>query len=178
MARCRITYEHPMMETKPKEKTIMMMTLAQALKEKNRLAGELSRNWAMIARENSKREDSSRVIDVAETYKKVQLYKEKLTELKTKIGLANAGNLERIYRLGECKNELNRLNDIRTDETSDFQAIGESNYKEFKRTVVFTAAQIYAMREKVQQECNDIQDELDAYNASTKIEFESPLSRK
>lgn len=73
-----------MMETKPKEKTVMMMTLAQALKEKNRLAGELSRNWAMIARENSKREDSSRVIDVAETYKKVQLYKEKLTELKTK----------------------------------------------------------------------------------------------
>lgn len=33
----------------------MMMTLAQALKEKNRLAGELARNWTMIARENSKR---------------------------------------------------------------------------------------------------------------------------
>ena len=89
----------------------MMMTLAQALKEKNRLAGELARNWSMIARENSKREDSPRVIDVAETYRKVQLYKEKLTELKTKIGLANAGNLKRIYKLEECKNELNRLNE-------------------------------------------------------------------
>ncbi len=156
----------------------MMMSLAQALKEKNRLAGELARNWMMIARENSKREDSPRVIDVAETYRKVQLYKEKLTELKTKIGLANAGNLERIYRLEECKNELNRLNAIGTDETSDFQAISDSNYKEFKRTVVFTAAQIYEMREKIQQECNDIQDELDSYNANTKIEFDSPFGRK
>lgn len=154
------------------------MTLAQALKEKNRLAGELARNWSMIAHENSKREDASRVIDVAETYKKVQLYKENLTELKTKIGLANAGNLERIYRLEECKNELNRLNSVRTDEASDFQPLGNGNFKEFKRSVVFTAAQIYEMREKVQQECNDIQDELDAYNAVTKIEFESPLGRK
>ena len=156
----------------------MMITLAQALKEKNRLAGELSRCWTMIARENSKREDAPRVIDVAETYKKIQLFKEKLTELKTKIGLANAGSLERIYRLEECKNELNRLNDIRTDETSDFQAIGEGNYKEYKRTVIFTAAQVYEMREKVQQECNELQDELDAYNAMTKIEFESPLRRR
>ena len=156
----------------------MMMTLATALKEKNRLAGELSRNWSMIAKENSKREDVSRVIDVAEVHQKVQLYREKLVELKTKIGLANAGNLERIYRLEELKNELKRLDDIRTDETSDFQEIGESNFKEYKRTVVFTAAQIYKMREKLQQDCNDIQDELDAYNATTKIDFESPLGRK
>ena len=156
----------------------MMMTLATALKEKNRLAGELARNWSMIAKENSKREDVSRVIDVAEVHQKVQLYREKLVELKTKIGLANAGNLERIYRLEELKNELKRLDDIRTDETSDFQEIGDSNVKEYKRTVVFTAAQIYKMREKLQQDCNDIQDELDAYNATTKIDFESPLGRK
>ena len=155
-----------------------MMTLATALKEKNRLAGELARNWSMIAKENSKREDVSRVIDVAEVYQKVQLYREKLVELKTKIGLANADNLERIYRLEELKNELKRLDDIRTDETSDFQEIGDSNVKEYKRTVVFTAAQIYKMREKLQQDCNDIQDELDAYNATTKIDFESPLRRK
>ena len=156
----------------------MMITLAQALKEKNRLAGEISRCWTMIARENSKREDIPRVIDVAETYKKVQLYKEKLIELKTKIGLANAGNLERIYRFEECKNELNRVNDICTVVPSDFQERGEGNYKEFKRTVIFTAAQVYEMREKLQQECNDLQDELDAYNATTKIEFDSPFRKK
>ena len=156
----------------------MRITLAQALKEKNRLAGELSRCWTMIARENSKREDMSRVVDVAETYKTAQLYRDKLVELKVKIGEANVGNLERIFRLEECKSELSRLNDIRTDENSDFQAIGDSNFKEFRRTVIFTAAQVYAMRQKLQQECNEIQDELDAYNASTSIEFDSPLGRK
>ncbi len=155
----------------------MKITLAQALKEKNRLAGELSKNWMMIARENSKREGISRVIDVAETYKLLQIYREKLVELKVKIGQANIGNLERIYRLEECKSELARLESIKTNEDSDFQSIGNSTYKEFKRTVVFTAAQIYKMREKLQQECNEIQDELDDYNASTKIEFESPFTK-
>lgn len=156
----------------------MMMTLAQALKEKNRLTGELSKCWSMVARENSKREDSARVVDVEDTYGKTQLYRDKLIELKTKIGLANGGNLERIYRLEECKNELKRLNEVHTDDTSDFQPIGNSSYKEFKRTVVITAAQIYEMKQRIQQQCNEIQDELDEYNAATIIDFDSPLGRK
>lgn len=118
------------------------------------------------------------MVDVEDTYGKTQLYRDKLIELKTKIGLANGGNLERIYRLEECKNELKRLNEIHTDDTSDFQPIGNSSYKEFKRTVVITAAQIYEMKQRIQQQCNEIQDELDEYNAATKIDFDSPLGRK
>ncbi len=57
----------------------MKITLAQALKEKNRLAGEIARAWTFIQTENSKREDIRRVVDVEETYKKIQLYTEKLT---------------------------------------------------------------------------------------------------
>ena len=154
----------------------MKITLAQALKEKNRLAGEIARAWTLLQTENSKREDIRRVVDVEETYKKIKLYTEKLVELKAKIGVANAGNLERIYRMDEYKSALAKLDGINTDETSVFQRLTESTYKEFKRTVVFNASQILEMRELLQMECNRLQDEMDAFNVSTKIDFESPLS--
>ena len=102
---------------------------------------------------------------------------EKLIELKTKIGVANADNMERIYRMEEYKSALARLDNINTDETSVFQKLTESTYKEFKRTVVYTASQILEMREQLQKECNRLQDEMDAFNATTKIDFESPLGR-
>ena len=155
----------------------MKITLAQALKEKNRLAGEIARAWTFIQTENSKREDIRRVVDVEETYKKIKLYTEKLIELKAKIGVANAGNLERIYRMEEYKSALARLERIGSDETSVFQKLTESTYKEYKRKVVFTASQILEMREQIQMECNRLQDEMDAFNATAKIEFESPLAQ-
>ena len=49
----------------------MKIRLAQALKEKNRLASEVERLWGLIIRENSKREDLTSVIDVAKTYELV-----------------------------------------------------------------------------------------------------------
>ena len=46
----------------------MKIRLAQALKEKNRLASEVERLWGLIIRENSKREDMTPAIDVAKTF--------------------------------------------------------------------------------------------------------------
>ena len=153
----------------------MMISLAQALKEKNRIAGELAEAWRLIARENSKREDERRVTDLQELYKIIRLYTDKLIELKTKIGKANSGNMERIYRMEECKHELSKIEQIDTDESSDFQKISDSEFKEYKRTVVFNSSIIWDWKQKLQQECNTLQDEMDTYNATTKIDFETPL---
>ena len=155
----------------------MKITLAQALKEKNRLAGEIQRLWAMVAKENSKREDFKRVIDVEATYQTLQLYTEKLIELKTKIGVANAENLERIYRMEEFKNQLLKLANIGTDESTDVIRLTDTQYKELKRSVIFDAAKIWQLREQFQLECNRLQDEMDTFNATTRIEFETPLGR-
>ncbi len=163
------------MEQKEKQ---MKITLAQALKEKNRLAGEIGRLWALIQSENSKREDKTRVADVAEMHRQVKLYTDKLVELKTKIGVANSGeNLERIYRMEECKNELAMLSRVGTDESSVFQTLTDTTYKEFKKTVIFSASQILIWKQELQQECNRLQDEMDVFNASTRIDFETPLGR-
>ncbi|MBR4674151.1 MAG: hypothetical protein IKP00_06755 [Victivallales bacterium] len=156
----------------------MKIRLAQALKEKNRLASEVERLWGLIIRENSKREDLTSVIDVAKTYELVQFYTEKLIELKTKIGLANAGNLQRIYRMDECKSQLSKLDIVNTDDSTDLQRLTDTQYRELKRKVVFSESQILAMREELQQECNRLQDEMDEFNATTTIEFDSPLVKK
>ena len=156
----------------------MKIKLAQALKEKNRIASEIQRLWGLIARENSTREDRTPLIDVAKSFELVQLYTEKLIELKTKIGMANAGILERIYRMDECKSKLSNLDMVNTDDSTDIQRLTDTQYRELKKNVVFSKTQVLAMREELQQECNRLQDEMDEYNASTTIEFDSPLDKK
>ena len=156
----------------------MKIRLAQALKEKNRLASEVERLWGLIIRENSKREDLTPAIDVAKTFELVQLYTEKLIELKTKIGLANAGILERIYRMEECKSKLANLGMMNTDDSTEIQRLTDTQYRELRRNVVFDKTQVLTMREELQQECNCLQDVLDDYNASITIEFDSPLGKK
>ena len=77
----------------------MKITLAQALKEKNRLVGEIANLWKLVQSENSCWEPQSRSIDIRETLATIELYTAKLIELKTKIGKANHGNLENMYAL-------------------------------------------------------------------------------
>ena len=63
----------------------MQITLAQALKEKNRLVGEIANLWRLIYAENSCWETHTRSIDIKETLATVEHYTAKLIELKTKI---------------------------------------------------------------------------------------------
>lgn len=151
------------------------ITLAQALKEKNRIAGQIRVLWDGIQQENSRREDETRSIDVREALETVELYTGKLVELKTKIGLANAGNLERIYRLEECKAKMAKLGGIGTDESTIYLEAYSTGGKEIIRNVVVTRKEIRDMQRELQLECNKLQDEMDAYNALTMIDFETPL---
>ena len=82
------------------------ITLAQALKEKNRLAGEINRLWGLFQLENSCLATRTRSIDVAKTLQTIEHYTAKLVELKTKIGAANDGNLKNMYLLAEAKNRM------------------------------------------------------------------------
>ena len=151
------------------------ITLAQALKEKNRLAGEISRLWGLFQQENSCQEDHTRSIDVAKTLQTIEHYTAKLVELKTKIGTANAGNLKNMYLLEEAKNRMAKLNGTNASEDSERAYIRNDGYTYIKRSAVFNEARLLEMKRKLQIECNALQDKLDAYNALHKIEFDTPL---
>lgn len=151
------------------------ITLAQALKEKNRLAGEISQLWTLFQNENSCLEDHTRPIDVAKTLQTIEHYTAKLVELKTKIGTANDGNLKNMYLLEEAKSRMAKLNATNGSEDGERMWVnGERVY--VKRTAVFNEAKLLEMKKRLQIECNALQDKLDAYNALHKIEFDTPLT--
>ncbi|MBP5671013.1 MAG: hypothetical protein J6X49_01365 [Victivallales bacterium] len=150
------------------------ITLAQALKEKNRLAGEIRRLWGLFQHENSCLENHTRSIDVEKTLQTIEHYTAKLVELKTKIGTANAGNLKNMYLLEEAKNRMAKLNETNANEDGDREYSHDSYYY-VKRTAIFNESKLLEMKRKLQLECNALQDKLDAYNALHKIEFNTPL---
>ncbi|MCR4857992.1 MAG: hypothetical protein K5890_07330 [Bacteroidales bacterium] len=150
------------------------ITLAQALKEKNRLAGEVRRLWGLFQHENSCQENHTRSIDVEKTLQTIEHYTAKLVELKTKIGTANAGNLKNMYQLEEAKNRMAKLNETNANEDDEREYTRDA-YHYVKRTAIFNESRLLEMKRRLQIECNALQDKLDAYNALHKIEFDTPL---
>ena len=154
----------------------MKITLAQALKEKNRLAGEITTLWTLVQKENSCWDDHTRCIDIRETLETIRLYTEKLIELKTRIGQANKGNLENMYSLEELKSQISKLSGVNTVEDVQYLSVGVGKNIERSRSAEVTAAEILQMKKDLQTRCNRLQDAMDAYNVRTTIEFDSPLS--
>ena len=152
---------------------IMQITLAQALKEKNRIVGEVSRLWNLVQQQNSCWENRKRSIDVNATMQTINHYTEKLIELKIKIGKANEGNLENMYALEEYKSRISKLDSIDAEE--DVRYLGVNNERELIKTVIISASEIIGMQKTLQSKCNQLQDKLDEYNATHKIEFDTPL---
>ena len=151
----------------------MLITLAQALKEKNRLTGEISRLWGLVQRQNSCWENRTRSINIHKTMDTIGYYTQKLIELKTKIGKANSGNLENIYALEEYKSQLSKLNGIDT-ETSE-QYLGLNNSIKIVKNCIISESEVLEQQRLLQLQCNQLQDKLDSYNATHKIEFDTPL---
>ena len=148
----------------------MKMSLARALREKNRLADEIDRLWKIFQSENSCLETHKRTADVKKTYQTINSCTAKLVELKAKIGNANsAEHLRKMHLLDETKNRLAKLSDA---DGSEDPKIGYNDQKT-ERTAVFNDAMLIMMRH--QNEANRLQDELDAFNASTQIDCDSPL---
>ena len=77
------------------------MTLAQALKQKNRLAGELVRLQSIFQRENARRSDSVSEIDRMRIWESILETSRQLGELKGKIAKANIGIYSKIERMAE-----------------------------------------------------------------------------
>ena len=101
------------------------ITLAQALKEKNRIVGEISRLWTLVNNENSCWETHTRSIDVKATMENIEFLTQKLIELKTKIGKANEGNLENMYALEEFRSQISRFNSLNTQEDVRYRGLND-----------------------------------------------------
>lgn len=146
------------------------MKLAKALKEKNRLVGELARLKAIILRENSRSEKSTSKIDRKKIWDDYTIVTAHLVAIKTAIFKANAGIYHTIAAIGEAKSlaEWIKVIDVQDGlvETPSFR--GEPTKNTF--TAYLKQEDIDTMTAKLQDQIAAFQDELDTYNATVDVE--------
>ena len=141
------------------------MTLAKALKKKNRLAQKISNLQQEIQRENSLRVDDPRKIKVDDLFMELNTKVTELIKLKIAIFIASAPMRENILRLSELKSKIVFLQGISTTEGK------VNNYGEEITEYAVTYDKLF-VREQVglcEEKIDEIQDDLDKFNHTTEI---------
>jgi hypothetical protein len=142
------------------------MNVSQALKQKNKLTVELKKQYQIAQKFNSQEEGNVRRYSVQDALDKAAELTIELTDLKTKIHLANAPVYDKIFRMAELKGRIKELRKIPTDEGK-----AESRYSSVVsvKEVEINIAQLDEMVQFLEARIEEIQAELDVHNATTQI---------
>lgn len=148
-----------------------MVSIARALKEKNRVAGRLAKARQLVGKENSKEKKVPRGVDVKAAYAEAKTLRDRLVAIKTAIAVANQPIVGKIVELAEVKSEIAYLNTLNVQEG----VFEESSYagklvKEYD--AVLKNAEVLSEVDALQCRADELQDELDEFNASVKVEIE------
>jgi len=142
------------------------MNVSQALKQKNKLAIELKKQYNIAQRYNQIEEGNIRRYSAQEALDKASTLAIELTELKTKIHLANAPVYDKIFIMAELKGRIKELKQIPTQEGKQAGSYGSS---ETVKEVEINVAEIDKMVEQLELQIESIQSELDIHNSTTQI---------
>lgn len=142
------------------------MNVSQALKQKNKLIVEIKKQYQIAQKFNSQEEGNVRRYSVQDALDKAAELTMELTDLKTKIHLANAPVYDKIFRMAELKNRIKELRKIPTDEGKI-----EARYSSVVsvKEVEINIAQLDEMVQFLEARIEEIQAELDIHNATTQI---------
>lgn len=143
------------------------MTVAQALKEKNKLAVELKKQYEIAKKFNSIEVGNPRRYSVQEALDKAAELTLKLIHLKTKIHLANAPVYEDIFRMAELKGRIKELKKIPTEEGKQEGRYGSPASE---KEVEINIADVDNMISSLEASIEEIQVKLDLHNATTNID--------
>ena len=144
------------------------MKLAKALKEKNRLVGEVNRLKTLFARENSRNVKASSKIDAEKVWNEMVEASHKLIVIKAAIFKANTGIYEKIVRMGELKALAVWLPTVDTNNEKVENSYGTiATVTEHKAWMTQEGVdnQIVAF----QKEIAELQDAVDEYNATIEV---------
>jgi len=142
------------------------LTIAQGLKEKNKLATKLSTLWSRLNENNSVHSETGRDYEPDLLMTEINDTCNNLVLLKTAIHQASNDVRHKIFTLSELKNKLLRLKELPTkngmvrDRYSDVYIEMHSYFKK---------NEIDGFIEETELEIEKIQEELDTYNHTTKL---------
>lgn len=151
------------------------MNIAKALKEKNRIAGRIANLQAQVYKHNTFTKGVGQDFNSNDLLVKLQEEWAFLIDLKTKIAKANVGIGDKLVRLTESKAELSFWSNFGNTGTSE--TITTQRKYENGQVVDAPVTQINTINsktvqenvERVQKQIEDLQDEVDNYNATTNI---------
>ncbi len=147
------------------------VSIARALKEKNRVAGRLAKAREIIQQENSKDKSLPRRVDVEATYAEEKMLEARLVAIKSAIAQANNPIVAKIIELDELKSEIAFLNGLNVKE-GRFEEVSYGNKIVRDIEAVVGQARVLAEVAELQKRADALQDALDECNASTKVEIE------
>jgi uncharacterized small protein (DUF1192 family) len=142
------------------------MNVSQALKQKNKLAIELKKQYIIAQQHNQIEEGNIRRYSAQEALDKAVGLTLELTELKTRIHLANAPVYEKIFQMAELKGRIKELKQIPTKEGKQAGSYGSGDTV---KEVEINVAEIDKMIALLEFDIEVIQSELDIHNSTTQI---------
>ena len=148
-----------------------IVTVARALKEKNRIAGRLAKARELVGEENSRDKSVPRGVDVAEMYAQAKELRDRLIAIKSAIAEANKPIVSKIIELDEVKSEIAFLNGLNVKE-GNFVTTNYGSRIESEIDAVIRKQQVLDEIAVLQARADRLQDELDEFNATTKIVIE------
>ena len=148
-----------------------MVTIARALKEKNRVAGRLAKARELVGAENSQDKSVPRGVDVAAMYDLAKMLRNRLIAIKSAIAEANKPIVSKIIKLDEIKSEIAFLNGLDVKE-GKFVTTNYGTRIESEIDAIIRKQQVLDEVAALQVRADRIQDELDEFNATTKVEIE------
>ena len=146
-----------------------IMTLAQALKRKNRLAQMVADARQRASQHNSTLEGNAPAFNVHELMAQARQNQERLVRLKAAISRANEPIQEEIYRMAELKGEASWLRGLTINEGVTMAPYAQTTQTYTAQLGSREQAELIAA---VEDEIDAVQERLDRHNAITEIEID------
>lgn len=142
------------------------ITLAKALKLKNRLAGKIAKLTQTVQSYNSTQQTAEQ-IDVRAAFAERADLVRRLTDLKHAVARANAPIQRDVFDLAELKAEVTLLAALNTKHGTFLEGYPTAGTVAY--VAQFRKADVDAMTDALERRIDALQDKLDTFNAQTTI---------
>jgi myosin heavy subunit len=149
----------------------MKITLAKALKIKNKLIGELKESSAVLSSKNTIESGKEPIVDIVDEVIKYNAIQIKLIAIKSAISEMNATIQSEIFRQAELRTELSMWKRMMNESLNPMSGWGPSRDSvEYKSVIGYN--QLKQIVDSLVDEIDRIQDKLDTYNHKKMIDID------
>ena len=140
------------------------MKLAKALKQKNKLAGEVAQLKELLTQQNSRSTKQKFDYDNQQVLGELRTKVDELIKTKAAIGAANAEIYAQIFRLAELKGLVATLKALPTKEGVYVESLGYAQSVEVEYAAQLKKAEVDKLTQDLETEIQALQDALDEFN--------------